>query len=474
MAIFPKQPKNWVSRALRFTEDLRSTVFSTYDKTILIRLGGILFTMFLLVGTWLNHSLVITILLFVVLTVVQAVSLINYLHEPNLDVKEVLRSISKQDYSPEDAVNFTNATASQLHNSINQLLKRHKEKTSTKSEESLFFKNIVQHAGIGLIAINEEGKVEVMNNAAKKLLQVYDIKYITELQSLSEDLVDMFFKLKTGGRDLAKLNIDGELVQLSIYAIELVLKKKAYKMITIQNINSELEEMEMTAWQDLVRVLTHEIMNSVTPISSLAGTVESNLKSLGEDKETLTLDSEDKEDLLLAIHTIQRRSAGLIHFVKDFRNLTHIPQPKFEKLLVKDILKEITLLLNKDILENKISFTTTIEPENLYFEADKALIDQVIINLIKNAIQAFDEETNRLIEVKAFKDDKNRVSITVKDNGSGIEEEALSRIFVPFFTTKKSGSGIGLSLSRQIMRKHKGSLTVATQIDEGTEFTMRF
>ncbi len=430
--------------------------------------------MFLLVGTWLNHSLVITILLFVVLTVVQAVSLINYLHEPNLDVKEVLRSISKQDYSPEDAVNFTNATASQLHNSINQLLKRHKEKTSTKSEESLFFKNIVQHAGIGLIAINEEGKVEVMNNAAKKLLQVYDIKYITELQSLSEDLVDMFFKLKTGGRDLAKLNIDGELVQLSIYAIELVLKKKAYKMITIQNINSELEEMEMTAWQDLVRVLTHEIMNSVTPISSLAGTVESNLKSLGEDKETLTLDSEDKEDLLLAIHTIQRRSAGLIHFVKDFRNLTHIPQPKFEKLLVKDILKEITLLLNKDILENKISFTTTIEPENLYFEADKALIDQVIINLIKNAIQAFDEETNRLIEVKAFKDDKNRVSITVKDNGSGIEEEALSRIFVPFFTTKKSGSGIGLSLSRQIMRKHKGSLTVATQIDEGTEFTMRF
>ncbi len=459
---------------LRFTEDLRSTVFSTYDKTILIRLGGILFTMFLLVGTWLNHSLFITILLFIVLTIVQVVSLINYLHEPNLDVKEVLRSISKQNYSPDDTANFTNATASQLHNSINQLLKRHKEKTSTKHEESLFFKNIVQHAGIGLIAIDEEGKVEVMNNAAKKLLQVYDIKYITELQSLSEELVDMFFKLKTGGRDLAKLNIDGDLVQLSIYAIELVLKKKAYKMITIQNINSELEEMEMNAWQDLVRVLTHEIMNSVTPISSLAGTVESNLKSLGEEEKTLTLEPEDKEDLLLAIHTIQRRSAGLIHFVKDFRNLTHIPQPKFEKLFVKDILKEIDILLSKDILENKISFTTTIEPQNLYFEADKALIDQVIINLIKNAIQAFDEETNRLIEVKAFKDDKNRVSIVVKDNGSGIEEEALSRIFVPFFTTKKSGSGIGLSLSRQIMRKHKGSLTVATQIDEGTEFTMRF
>jgi len=459
---------------LRFIEDLRSTVFSTYDKTILIRLGGILFTMFLLVATWLNHSLAITISIFVVLMVVQVISLVKYLHEPNADVQKILRTISNQNYSPDDELNFTNATASQLHNSINKLLKQHKEQSFYKSEESLFFKNIVQHAGIGLIAINEEGKVEVMNNAAKKLLQVYDIKYITELQSLSQELVDMFFKLKTGGRDLAKLNIDGELVQLSVYAIELVLKKRAYKMITLQNINSELEEMEMTAWQNLVRVLTHEIMNSVTPISSLAATVESNLKLLGKANETLTLEFEDKEDLLLAIHTIQRRSEGLIHFVKDFRNLTHIPQPKFEKLSVSEIFDGINVLLSKEILASKIAFTATIEPQTLVIDADKALIEQVIINLIKNAIQAFDEETNRLIEVNAFKDDKNRVVISVKDNGSGIEEEALSRIFTPFFTTKKSGSGIGLSLSRQIMRKHKGSLSVVTQIDEGTEFIIRF
>ncbi len=430
--------------------------------------------MFILVGTWLNNSLTITIALFVVLVVVQVFSLLKYLHEPNTEVKEILNSINKKNYAPGESAFYSNATASQLHNSINQLLKRHKTQSSNKNEESLFFKNIVHHAGIGLIAIDEEGKVEVINNAAKKLLQIYDIKYITELQSLSEELVELFFKLKTGGRDLAKLNIDGELVQLSVYAIELVLKNKAYKMITLQNINSELEEMEMTAWQNLVRVLTHEIMNSVTPISSLAGTVENNLKSLEQEKNTLVLEADDKEDLLLAIHTIQRRSEGLIHFVKDFRNLTHIPQPKFEKLSVSKIFEEINLLLSKDILSNKIAFTSSVKPTNLSIEADKSLIDQVIINLIKNAIQSFDEETNRLIEVKAFKDDKNRVLITVRDNGSGIDEEALSRIFTPFFTTKKSGSGIGLSLSRQIMRKHKGSLTVETKIDEGTEFIMRF
>lgn len=430
--------------------------------------------MFLLVGTWLNHSLTITISLFAVLLVVQVVSLLKYIHEPNTEVRDILDAIKNKNYSPEAPNSYTNATASQLHTAISQLLKQHKAKSSDKNEEFLFFKNIVQHAGIGLIAIDAEGKVEVMNTAAKKLLQVYDIKYITELQSLSSELVNMFFRLKTGGRDLAKLNIDGELVQLSVYAIELVLKKKVYKMITIQNINSELEEMEMEAWQNLVRVLTHEIMNSVTPISSLAATVEGDLNSRELENNSIVFNQDDKDDLLSAVQTIQRRSDGLIRFVKDFRNLTHIPQPNFETLKVKDLIEEINLLLSKELMENKIGYSSSVKPDNLSIEADKALVEQVLINLIKNAMQAFDEETNRLIQVLAHEDDKGRPVIAVKDNGSGIDEEALSRIFIPFFTTKKSGSGIGLSLSRQIMRKHKGTLTVNSQVDEGTEFIMRF
>ncbi|MCB0504865.1 MAG: HAMP domain-containing histidine kinase [Cyclobacteriaceae bacterium] len=474
MATSQKQPKSSGSPARHFIEDLRSTVFSTYDKTILFRLGGLLVTMFLLVGTWLNHSLSITISLFAVLLVVQVVSLLKYLHEPNNEVSEILNAIKKEDYSPEAPNQYNNATASQLHAAIGQLVKQHKAKSSDKNEEFLFFKNIVQHAGIGLIAIDAEGKVEVMNTAAKKLLQVYDIKYISELQSLSNDLVNMFFRLKTGGRDLAKLKIDGELVQLSVYAIELVLKRKVYKMITIQNINSELEEMEMEAWQNLVRVLTHEIMNSVTPISSLAATVEGDLKSRELENNALTLEADDKEDLLSAVQTIQRRSDGLIRFVRDFRNLTHIPQPNFEPIKIKDLMEEINLLLSKELIEHQIGYSSSVKPDDLTIEADKALIEQVLINLIKNAMQAFDEETNRLVQVSAYKDDKGRPVITVKDNGCGIDEEAMSRIFVPFFTTKKSGSGIGLSLSRQIMRKHKGTLTVNSQVDEGTEFIMRF
>ncbi len=429
--------------------------------------------MFILVGAWIHGSFWLTILLFLVLTVLQIISLLNYLHQPNNELKAIIHSLENQTELTPEFKNYSNASAAQLQQALHRLLKKHQDQTLFKNEESLFYKNIVQHAGIGLIAIDTDGKVVVINNAAKKLLQVYAIKYITELQSLSPALVSSIFKLKTAGRDLVKLKIDNELVQLSVFAIELMLNKKTYKMVTLQNINSELEEMEMDAWQNLVRVLTHEIMNSVTPISSLAATVADDLNQ-NQAPQELLLSQSDKDDLLLAIHTIQRRSDGLIRFVKDFRNLTHIPTPKFETIELHGLLSEIQVLLQQDFSKNNIEFSTSCQPGNLSIEADKSLIEQVIINLIKNAIQSFDEETNRLIEVKAFKDTKNRVLITVKDNGSGIEEETLERIFIPFFSTKKTGSGIGLSLSRQIMRKHRGTLTVASKIDEGTEFTMRF
>ena len=265
------------------------------------------------------------------------------------------------------------------------------------------------------------------------------------------------------------------MIQLAVFAIVLSLRGYEFKLVSIQNIQSELEEKEMDAWQNLVRVLTHEIMNSVTPISSLAGTVEGELSHyLNSAGGISEMPKEDVQDLYEAVDTIQKRSQGLIRFVQDFRNLTHIPKPKLAIISVEDLLKDINVLLASEITENNITYTQTIEPKSMSINADKALIDQVLINLIKNAIQSFDEETTRIVEVKAFLSEKGRPTITVTDNGSGIDEEALEKIFIPFFTTKKRGSGIGLSLSRQIMRKHQGILGVKTKIDEGTEFTMRF
>jgi signal transduction histidine kinase len=231
----------------------------------------------------------------------------------------------------------------------------------------------------------------------------------------------------------------------------------------------------MEAWQKLVRVLTHEIMNSVTPISSLANTVEGEIVNyLDHSEGKPDISKEDMEDIHLAVQTIQRRSDGLIRFVNDFRSLTHTPEPKFEMVSVMELFDQVTVLLKHDMESNQINFIVNVKPQNLALTIDPELIQQVLINLIKNAVQALQERENKIIELQAFQDEKNSTLFVVKDNGPGIDEEAQTKIFIPFFTTKKSGSGIGLSLSRQIMRQHNASLSVKSKIDEGTEFILRF
>ncbi|MGC4023130.1 MAG: ATP-binding protein [Cyclobacteriaceae bacterium] len=175
----------------------------------------------------------------------------------------------------------------------------------------------------------------------------------------------------------------------------------------------------------------------------------------------------------LSVQTISKRSAGLIRFVKEFKNLTHVPKPKLVEINVKALLDELVMLHRKELADNGVSIEVKLQSDDLSLMADKTLIEQVIINLIKNAIQAFSNQTDRKIFVSAHKND-NHIIISVRDNGNGIDPDALDKIFIPFFTTKKTGSGIGLSLSRQIMRQHGGQISVKSTLGEGTEFVLRF
>ncbi|HNP77087.1 MAG TPA: ATP-binding protein [Cyclobacteriaceae bacterium] len=336
-----------------------------------------------------------------------------------------------------------------------------------------FFRNIVQHVGIGLLTFRKDGAVQIINSAARRLLRVNQIQNITELNVASPTLVEAFQKLKTGGRELINLKIGDDTVQLSVFAIELTLRGEEIKLISMSNIQSELEEKEMEAWQNLVRVLTHEIMNSVTPISSLAGTVEEALLNAVQHPET-PIHGDDLADMHLSLQTISRRSEGLIRFVKEFRNLTQVPQPLMSEMAIQPLLEEMAVLHKKELSDRNIEIAVHIDPPQLTALADKNMIEQVLINLIKNAIQAFDEQANKRIELRAYTSEKGRPIISVTDNGPGIDPEALEKIFIPFFSTKKTGSGIGLSLSRQIMRVHEGRITVKSELGKGTEFSLRF
>lgn len=406
--------------------------------------------------------------------VFQVAQLMKVVESSNENMASFLDSIRFDDLSQSFKTDSADPTIQRLHKELNEALSKLRMSRREKDSEYQFFKNIVQHVAIGLLTFKRDGSIQIMNSAAKRLLRISKADRIEDLKEVSESLVDTFVKLKTGGRELLRLKFGDETVQLSVFAIELTLRDEEVKLISMSNIQSELEEKEMEAWQNLVRVLTHEIMNSVTPISSLAGIVEEDLKKRIDIETEAPLKREDLEDMYLSLQTISKRSAGLIRFVKEFRNLTHIPKPKLAEVPVKELLEELAILHKKELADHAINISVQVNPINLYILADKTMIEQVLINLLKNAIQAFDEQTDKRIELQAYANEKGRAVISVKDNGAGIDAEALEKIFIPFFSTKKTGSGIGLSLSKQIMRQHEGNITVKSTLGEGTEFLLRF
>ena len=243
-------------------------------------------------------------------------------------------------------------------------------------------------------------------------------------------------------------------------------------LVTIKDIQNVLEEQETETWQKLIRVLTHEIMNSITPISSLTSTLDLMLNSAIHDHKNLT--EESLSEISMAIKTIHKRSNGLLHFVSTYRNLTKIPKPNLKVAKVKELLDDILPLIKHELNSSKVNLEMSTEPESLEIYADTKLIEQVIMNLITNAIHATENMADGKIIVRAFLNKRGRVAIQVIDNGHGILKDVIDKIFIPFFTTKPKGSGIGLSLSKQIMRLHGGSITEHSEPNQGATFTLTF
>jgi signal transduction histidine kinase len=450
-------------------------VFNNFKFNIIIRVIVITLTILLFANLSATGTFFLIPMLVLALVVIQVVALIKFIDKTNEEISSFFESLKDQEKENLEASPDSGEYYRTLTEKYNREIEKLKNTRAEKDAKYQYLKTIVQHVGIGIITFNKEGEIQIMNTAAKRLFRISHIKNIEELGKISESLVNSFRKLRTGGKDLIKIIHSDETIQLAVFAIELTLQDEEFKLVSLQNIQTELEENEMEAWQKLVRVLTHEIMNSVTPISSLANTLEEDLKlHLDSEKGISEMTTEELEDLHLAIKTIQKRSDGLIRFVTDFRSLTHIPKTQFSEVPIKDLFDHIDLLMRHELDANKVSFKKMIDPLNLNVKIDRELIEQVLINLIKNAIQALEEQSDRQISLTAFKRDHKHTFISVRDNGPGIDDEAQSKIFIPFYTTKKNGSGIGLSLSKQIMRQHLGSISVKSKSNEGTEFILRF
>lgn len=279
--------------------------------------------------------------------------------------------------------------------------------------------------------------------------------------------------LEPGKNYVLKVQQEDDILQLAVYGTEFRLHADSIMLVTIKDIQYVLEEQETETWQKLIRVLTHEIMNSITPVASITSTLGLMIKET-KDQNDGTLDKESTEEIQQAIDTIHKRSDGLLHFVNSYRNLTKIPKPNIEIVKAKSLFDGIKPLMEKDLVDNNIRLVTNIEPDNLEIYADKRLIEQILINLVTNSIHALEDRNDGRIDLKAFRNKRGRGVVQVIDNGRGILKDVLDKIFIPFFTTKPKGTGIGLSLSKQIMRLHGGSITAHSEPEKGTTFTLTF
>ncbi|MCD6333798.1 MAG: ATP-binding protein, partial [Candidatus Latescibacteria bacterium] len=425
----------------------------------------------LLVGTpWYATTLIVgSIALY------QVYALIHYVEKTNRDLTRFLQSIRHSDFSQTFTGGGLGASFDALNAAFSEVTDAFRRTRAEKEEQVRYLQTVVQHVGIGLLAFGSDGEVELMNTAAKRLLNAPQLKNITSLETFSKPLVDTLFRMKPGERALVKIEDHNESLQLAINATAFRLRDQKRTLVSIQNIRTELEEKEMEAWQNLIRVLTHEIMNSVTPIASLTATVKDLFTAsfVGQEPDE-KIPAERIEEIRGALGTIQKRSEGLLHFVEAYRNLTRIPRPRFRIFPVAELFERVGQLMQAQMADRAIRFRTSVDPESLELTADPELIEQVLINLLLNAIQATQGRTDIQIELTARMDGRGNLLIRVADNGPGIIEEALDKIYIPFFTTRRDGSGIGLSISRQIMRLHRGTIGVRSEPDVETVFTLKF
>lgn len=395
-------------------------------------------------------------------------SLIRYVDKTNRELASFLESIRFSEFTRKFSMTGMGSSFDSLNNALNEVINDFQNVRKEKEEHFYYLQSILQNINVSLIAYQADGTIDLINKAAKKLFQVTGLTNIKNLGKVSTELVDVLLAIKPGESRLVKIVDRDNFLQLVIFATSIKVREKSITLATIKDIQNVLEEQETESWQKLIRVLTHEIMNSITPIASLSSTLESMLKDSGPDKNINTGELES------ALRTINKRSNGLLHFVDTYRNLTRIPKPNFSFIKVNDLFNNVSMLFGEELKKEKISFIVNIEPENLEITADERLIEQVLINIVKNSIQALHNKKNKEIKLLAFFNKRGRYTIQVIDNGPGILPDVLDRIFIPFFTTKTSGSGIGLAISRQIMRQHSGMITAYSRPDEMTIFTLTF
>jgi two-component system, NtrC family, nitrogen regulation sensor histidine kinase NtrY len=419
-----------------------------------------------------ERDLFIIVGIAILIICVQVFLLISYVNQINTRISYFFNAIENEDFSL-NIPNHNNVKSfERLHQSLNKINKLIHDTYLKKQEQELFYQEILKQVNIGILTFNKSGHILFSNSTAERLLNYSPLNHIKQLAQVDKNLYKFISNIENSDQRLFELTNERERIQLSVKSTILQTSEHQLYLVVIQDIYKELEEKETDSWTKLIRVLTHEIMNSIAPINSIS---ESILKYYKNDSSIVSindLNTKQIQNTVKGLEVISDQVKNLTSFVDSYRTLLSIPEPSREIVQIKPLLDNLLLLINKE--EPTISIEVSVVPENLDFFIDTKQIIQILLNLSKNAIQSVGTAENSSIKISAGIEETIKKFIRVTDNGPGIPPKILDQIFVPFFTTKNNGTGIGLSISKQILRLHEGTIKVKSIPNKETSFTLYF
>jgi two-component system nitrogen regulation sensor histidine kinase NtrY len=448
-------------------------IFKRYEWRLVLRV-------LILFGTLTVTSALVFVardyVLFLVVTVpicvFEVIDLIRFQRKAQEEVSQFVESIHYRDFSRHFDVRKAPTELKPLRKGFNEINTTFKLISRERETQYHYLQKILELVDTGILSYEQEnGETGWINEAFKKLIGVPYLKTIHSLEKREECLYKEIIKLKPGDTKIITITRNQQLVKILVTASMLRSDDKIYKLVAFQNVSEALDETESKAWQKLLNVMTHEIMNSVAPISSLADTLKNRLQS-PEIKNSPV--SSQLEDLELGIDTIKRRSEGLLKFTESYRSLNKITRLDLTKILVRNLFETLNSLMRPTFEKKHIELEIILRDPTLAIEADLNLIEQVMINLLVNAVEAVKERDEPRITLSAEVQPNSKILVKVGDNGMGMPPELLDKIFIPFFSTRKAGSGIGLSLCKQIMLLHKGNIQVQSTSGIGSAFILQF
>jgi len=416
-------------------------------------------------------SLVLLCFLFVVIVIV---NLIKYLNSTNRKISYFLESVQNEDSMLSFPTNITDKPIREIYQGLNKVNKQIQQLKIEGRQQEQYFQTLLEHVGTGIVTFNANGFVLHANSAAKKMLGVDVLTHINQLERVNWNLFQAIKNIKPFEQKLVSVTTERGIIQLSLKSTSFKAKDNELILLSIQDIRNELDEKELDSWMKLIRVLMHEIMNSIAPITSLSESLCKFFTIDGRPALPEEVTEATIETTLRGLNVIKEQGNGLMLFVESYRKLTRLPKPDKVIFRLEDLVTRIKVLYASLENSGKVKLSVAISPPEMELFADENLISQVLINLTKNALQANERNPEGKIQITIGVNSEHRPEIRVTDNGPGIPDEILEQIFVPFFTTRENGSGIGLSLSRQIMRLHGGSLQVRSIPGKETVFSMVF